>query len=542
MKLSTKLGTSFTAVTTLAVIIAVVGYFGIHKVDTISDEVAKNRMPGCIGLLEMKEAESGMQRTERTWILSGVLNPEDKTQAEYNLKRIVMQQANYDHGYKMYEPLPQTKEEKILWDKYVELHKAKKESFSKITEFCKQEKYKEAYLESVGAGRTAFVALEKVLEELVTLNEKYAEQATNAQDAIVIKCNILLAGTTAASLLLAGILSIIILKSVRKQLGSDPAEVVDIINAVAKGDFTQHFTNPIPGSLLDSVSTMTQSLRQLIHEATAISHNIASASNELQSTAEQIATGAEQAASQSSTVATSSEEMSSTAQEIANNCTLAANAANEASGLAGGGFNIVTQTVAGIKYRGDKTKENANLVASLGKRSEEIGDIIGTIEDIADQTNLLALNAAIEAARAGEQGRGFAVVADEVRNLATRTTNATQEIALMIKNIQSETSVVITSMEAGVAGTVEGAKQALTLETSLAEIVAKIENVMSQVGQIATASEEQTAVTHEVSSNIYQISDVVHMTAKGAEDTAKAAASLAIEANSLQTALRKFKV
>lgn len=542
MKLSKKLIGGFSAVTTLTVLIAAVGYYGVYKVDAVSNEVIDNRMPSCIGLLEMKEAETAQQRTERSWILSGSLNPEDKTQMSYNLGRIAMQQANYDHGYKLYEPLPKTADEKLLWDKYLVQHKAKAAAFTKLIELCKQEKFKDAYLNTVGEGRTAYMALEKELTELVELNEKYAATAAKEQDRVAAECKIVLLAFTLGSFGLAALLAWLITRNVTKQLGGDPAEVQEILAEISRGCFSRTFIKPTPDSVLYSVAEMVQSLRQLINQVNSISHNIASASTELQSTAEQIATGAEEVSCQSGTVATSSEEMSATAQEIAQNCLSAAQGSDEAAKLTRAGFEVVVQTVTGIKSRGDKTKADASLVASLGKRSEEIGNIIGTIEDIADQTNLLALNAAIEAARAGEQGRGFAVVADEVRALAERTTRATKEIASMIKGIQEETNKVIVSMDAGVLGTIEGAKQAATLETSLTEVTAKIESVMSQVSQIATAAEEQTAVTHEVSTNIQQISEVVHMTAKGADDTAKAAANLAEQAHYLQEALRKFTV
>jgi len=234
--------------------------------------------------------------------------------------------------------------------------------------------------------------------------------------------------------------------------------------------------------------------------------------------------------------------MSATSGDIAQNCQSAAEGAQRASRTAQDGFDVVKHTIDGIKFRGAKTRENARIVESLGKRSDQIGDIVATIEDIADQTNLLALNAAIEAARAGEQGRGFAVVADEVRALAERTTRATKEISEMIKAIQSETKQAITSMEDGVRGTEQGAIEAARLETSLSDILQQINDVAMQVNQIATAAEEQTATTSEISSNMQQITEVVQQTSHGAHESATAAAQLNGNAEELQRLVRQFKL
>jgi methyl-accepting chemotaxis protein len=263
---------------------------------------------------------------------------------------------------------------------------------------------------------------------------------------------------------------------------------------------------------------------------------------QLNATAEQIATAAEEVACQSGTVATASEEMSCTSNDISRNCGQAAASSRSASDTALGGAEVVQQTLLGMQNIAERVKESARTVESLGARSDQIGEIVGTIEDIADQTNLLALNAAIEAARAGEQGRGFAVVADEVRALAERTTRATREIGEMIKAIQNETSGAVGSMELGVQEVERGMESSRKSGVALQDILAAINEVTMQIHQIATAAEEQTAVTGEISSNIHMINDVVLETAKGAHETADAAGHLSSLAHELQQIVGRFKL
>jgi len=269
---------------------------------------------------------------------------------------------------------------------------------------------------------------------------------------------------------------------------------------------------------------------------------VSTSCDQLNATAEQIATAAEEVACQSGTVATASEEMSATSNDISKNCAQAAASSNRAGDTARGGAEIVQQTLRGMQNIADRVRESAQTVQSLGARSDQIGAIVGTIEEIADQTNLLALNAAIEAARAGEQGRGFAVVADEVRALAERTTRATKEIGEMIKAIQNETGGAVNSMELGVEEVERGIESSRKSGNALQDILSAISDVTMEIHQIATAAEEQTAVTGEISSNIHQINVVVTETAKGAHETAQAAGHLSSLAFDLQQTVGRFKL
>jgi methyl-accepting chemotaxis protein/hemerythrin len=296
------------------------------------------------------------------------------------------------------------------------------------------------------------------------------------------------------------------------------------------------------GQLARSFEKMVNSLRELIGRLADSSAEVMKSSAEMQSNSEQMACGAEEVASQATTVATASEEMSATSGDIAQNCLLAADSARRANDAADHGATVVEKSIVVMKRIADSVTSSASTVVELGMKSDQIGAIVGTIQDIADQTNLLALNAAIEAARAGEQGRGFAVVADEVRALAERTTKATKEISEMIKVIQKNTQMAVAAMEDGVAEVQNGTDEAARSGEALRKIQDEINAVNLQVQQIATAAEEQTATTSEISGNMQLITSVVNVTVDKSRDTYNAAQHLSRLSEELQRVVGQFKI
>ena len=351
----------------------------------------------------------------------------------------------------------------------------------------------------------------------------------------------LLVGVTIIIIILVCIIAIFVTNRLLLSIGAEPTEMEDIARRVAEGDLTISLQSGKSG-VYEEMRRMVESLRQVMEKVNNSAREVSIAAEQLHNNAQKTADDSLNVVSQSDTVATASEEMAATSSDIANNCHQAANSSNSASATAQSGAAIVRETVEGMTRIAAKVRSSAGAVEQLGVRSEQIGQIVGTIEDIADQTNLLALNAAIEAARAGEQGRGFAVVADEVRALAERTTRATKEIGGMIKSIQSETRQAVKAMEEGVEEVERGTSGASRSGQALELILEQINEVTGQVNRIATAAEEQTATTREITDHIHSISSTVQTSAKGSQEMHQSSSRLSQLSVDLQDLVRRFRL
>jgi methyl-accepting chemotaxis protein len=296
------------------------------------------------------------------------------------------------------------------------------------------------------------------------------------------------------------------------------------------------------GKASHGLNTMKKNLHGLIQTIARTADHVASASEELSSSATLQAQGADTQRDQTSQVATAMQAMSSTVMLVSENSSRAADASGKATETARRGGGIVEATLSKMRAIAASVSATARKVAALGKSSDQIGRIIGVIDDIADQTNLLALNAAIEAARAGEQGRGFAVVADEVRKLAERTTTATKEIAQMIRTIQEETKSAVDAMEAGTQQTEQGVSTTSQVGDALKEIIHMSDNVGEMITQITTAATEQSSASEEINRNIEQIAKLVRESAEGSQQSAKACEDLSGLALDLQKTVSQFRL
>lgn len=326
----------------------------------------------------------------------------------------------------------------------------------------------------------------------------------------------------------------------------DPVnEAIETLEKIAQGDFTIKIDKEYSGDherIKSSINNVTSSLGKTINEVANAATAAATAAYEISSSTEEMAAGANEQSAQASEVASAVEQMTRTIYETTKNTTNAAEASKNAGKVAVDGGYVVEETIKGMIRISEVVSKSAQTVQDLGKSSHEIGEIIQVINDIADQTNLLALNAAIEAARAGEQGRGFAVVADEVRKLAERTSKATQEIAKMIKHIQDDTEGAVKSMQQGTKEVENGKLLAQKAGESLKEIINGAERVSDIVSQVAAASEEQSRAAEQITQNIELITNVTHQSATGVRQIAHSAEDLNQLTKNLKTLISGFKV
>lgn len=335
-------------------------------------------------------------------------------------------------------------------------------------------------------------------------------------------------------------------KEKEKYLERSTKRLLTEMDKFSTGDLTVYVQaekdNDDIGKLFKGFNTAVDNIKNMMVQVSESVHATASASAQISSSSEEMAAGAQEQSAQTSEIASAVEQMTKTILQTTQNASTAAEQARKSGTAAKEGGEVIIQTISGMNRIAEVVKEAAATVKELGANSEQIGSIIQVIDDIADQTNLLALNAAIEAARAGEQGRGFAVVADEVRKLAERTTKATKEIEVMIKKIQSDTGGAVQSIERGTQEVEKGIQLAEKSNKSLDEIIVSANGVVDVINQVASASEEQSSTSEQISKSIEGISSVAHQSADGVQQIARASEDLNNLTINLQSLVERFKV
>ena len=320
--------------------------------------------------------------------------------------------------------------------------------------------------------------------------------------------------------------------------------LLDEMGSLAEGDLTVKatVTEDMTGAIADSINFAVEQLRSLVQTITDTSVQVASSAQETQATAMHLAEAAEHQAQEINSASDRISEIAASIDQVSRNSAESANVAQRSVEIATKGAGVVRETIAGMDSIRDQIQETSKRIKRLGESSQEIGSIVELINDISEQTNILALNAAIQAASAGEAGRGFAVVADEVQRLAERASNATKRIETLVQTIQSDTNEAVSSMEQTTTEVVAGARLAEDAGTALGEIENVSTNLADLIQGISTAAQQQSTAATNITSAMNTIQSITAQTSQGANQTAESIGTLAQLAADLRRSVADFKL
>ncbi|MPQ70011.1 MULTISPECIES: methyl-accepting chemotaxis protein [unclassified Pseudomonas] len=536
MNIAPRAFLSFSLIGALMLILGIFALNQMSKIRGAAEELSTNSVPS------IKSLDDLTQLTLRLRVLSYRLvtnRAPDEQQKILDLFTLRNQQIGKAQA--IYEKLISSPEERVAYDRYVQVLGQYRQLEDRMKSLSRNNQVTElaALINSDLLANSEQV--NTVLTKLVEINTQQTDDThQQAADQYASAFNMvvgLLLAATGLTLLLAWLLT--------NSITHPIADALTAAEQIAEGDLTRPIQvegNDEAGRLLQAMVKMQQKLRDTLQRISGSATQLASAAEELNAVTDESAKGLVRQNNEIEQAATAVNEMTSAVEEVARNAVSTSEASKNATASAGDGRDLVQETVGAIERMSSDVQSTATLIGNLAKESQDIGKVLDVIRGLADQTNLLALNAAIEAARAGEAGRGFAVVADEVRALAHRTQQSTSEIERMIGSIQGGTEQAVDSMRnstdraESTLNIAKGAGMALdTINTAIVEI-----NERNLV--IASAAEEQAQVAREVDRNLVNIRDLSVQSATGANQTSAASNELSRLAVDLNSMVARFSL
>jgi len=536
MKIGTRAASVFTLLGVLVLVMGLLSLYETRQMDSSTDEIRITWIPAMVAL---SDVGTNLGRARAITLRTALETQASARQTSMALVDSINQQVA--SGIKAYEATIVAADDRALFNTFTAAERQYLDQQKQVLGLIVAGKADEANALLTGAMAQSADVMMKALGALLDYNSNGAEAASQrssdvadeAFSVIVVSLLIILGALVAIAILLT--------RSIVVPL----ADAVAVAERVATNDLTQDIRvqgQDEPALLLAALARMQSSLRDTLRKISASSDQLASASEELHSVTEDTSRGLHQQSAEIDQAATAVNQMTAAVEEVANNAVTTADASKGADQSTRDGRDQVNQALSSIQHLVDDVSGTSTEIEQLATSANEISRVLDVIGAIAGQTNLLALNAAIEAARAGEAGRGFAVVADEVRALAHRTQESTAEIEQMIAGIQNGTERAVTAMHSSRSranGTLEVAQSAGEALEVIAEAIASI-NQRNLV--IASASEEQAQVAREVDRNLVNIRDLSMQTSAGANQTSAAAQDLSRLAVDLNGMVAQFKL
>lgn len=530
---------AFLGFSIIGVLMLVLGVFALtqmSKINDATDRIATNTVPSIKSLDKLTEASIRL----RVLSYRLLLNREDST-VQKTIELLTTRNRQIDEAQNNYVKLIDGPIEKATYDQYVALLAEYRQLESQMKSLSQANKLDElATLLNVGLQNNSD-QMNVVLAKLVEINTQQMGDANKtATDQYSSAFNMVV-----GLLIVATVLTLLFAWLLTNSITRPVAAALTAAEEIAEGDLTRTITvdgTDEAGRLLGAMLKMQSKLRDTLQRISGSATQLASAAEELNAVTDESARGLSQQNNEIEQAATAVNEMTSAVEEVARNAVSTSEASKNATTSASDGRDLVQETVSAIERMSGDVQSTATLIGNLADESRDIGKVLDVIRGLADQTNLLALNAAIEAARAGEAGRGFAVVADEVRALAHRTQQSTSEIERMIGSIQGGTEQAVNSMRSST----ERAESTLNIAKGAGLALDTINVAVVEINErnlvIASAAEEQAQVAREVDRNLVNIRDLSTQSATGAHQTTAASNELARLAVDLNGMVSRFRL